>query len=321
MPIEGATHRVALADTILCLGSCFAEAIGVSLREHCIDVDVNPFGTVYNPVTVANTLERLLDGRRYRTAELFEHEGLWRSFDHHTSFAASSADRCVRGLNARLIDAHRRMGALDTMMVTFGTAHVWALRDSGRIVANCHRLVQRRFARRLLAIDEIVERWSNLLDRLFSRQPALHVVLTVSPVRYLRDGAHENSVSKAHLMAAAYRLEQQFERLYYFPAYEVVIDELRDYRFFARDRAHITDEAREYVWGRFVDACLDKRARAFVERFAGIRASMQHRPGRGGPDAVAAFARRRLEAVGRLRREFPELALRWAEEHFENLLR
>lgn len=321
VPLDGAPHRMAPADTVLCMGSCFAEAIGNRLRDHCFDVDINPFGAVYNPITAARSLHRLLSGRRYRSADMFEHDGLWRSFDHHTSFAAPSAARCVRGINARLTDAHRRMERLDILMLTFGTAHVWQLHGGNRIVANCHRLPQDRFTRRLLSIDEIAERWSELLGTLFAALPSLRVFLTVSPVRYLRDGAHANNVSKGHLMAAVYRLEQAFDRVHYFPAYEIVMDELRDYRFFARDRAHVTEETQEYVWERFVDACLEERARAFVERFAGIRSSMQHRPGRAGRDAVAVFARRRLQAVRQLQREFPELSLRRAEEHFEGFLR
>ncbi|MBD3241950.1 MAG: hypothetical protein GF331_15275, partial [Chitinivibrionales bacterium] len=193
VPVDGAPRRIAPGHAVLCIGSCFADAIGDRLHEHCFDADVNPFGTVYNPVTAANTIDRLLSGKRYRTSELFEHEGLWRSFDHHTALTAPGATQCVRTINARLADANRRMARLDVLMVTFGTAHVWELRDSGRVVANCHRLPQNRFVRRLLTVDEIVERWSSLLRELYTRLPSLAVVLTVSPVRYLRDGLHENS--------------------------------------------------------------------------------------------------------------------------------
>lgn len=300
--------RIALTQALLSLGSCFAETVGGHLADRQFNIVRNPCGMQFNPLSLARSLRRVLAGTSYTVAELFEHDGLWHSFDHHGDFSAASPEECLAAIHAGLAPAHALAPRLDGLLLTFGTAHAYYDRqDAGRVVANCHKLPAARFERRLLPVAEIVEAWTELLHELYALRPGLNVILTVSPVRHLRDDAHDNAVSKAHLLAAVHELELRFPALYYFPAYEIVLDELRDYRFFAPDMAHPNETATDYVWSRFVEACLAPRAQALVADFAPLLQARQHRPRHPESPAAAAFRRRLASLQTELQARYPEL--------------
>jgi hypothetical protein len=319
VPAPSIPRPLGIGEPVLSLGSCFAEVIGERLSSHCLSCITNPFGPLYNPAAIARALQRMLDARRWSKRELIEHEGLWRSFDAHAALGAPTASQALRRLNGGLDQAVEQLSELTMLLVTFGTAWVWQLRDTKQVVANCHRLPPERFNRRLLSIEEIVAEWTPLLEGIHARLPRARVVLTVSPVRHLRNDPHENSISKAHLLAAVNELQNRFASLHYFPAYEIVLDELRDYRFFARDRAHLTEEAEEYVWQRFVQSALDNKARALVEAVAPLLAAAAHRVS-SHTDAAKRFAESQLERVARIEREFPGACCDQLRQTFVSLL-
>jgi len=309
-----------LGSPVLSLGSCFALVIGERLRRRHFNIEMNPFGTLYNPISIARTLERILDGAPYRSEELFHHDGRWGSFDHDTSFDADDAGSCLARINARLRDAHAWSKRLETLIVTLGTSFAWSLNDQNRVVANCHKLPAGMFTRRLLAIDDMVEAWSGLLTRLYRTMPDLSVIVSVSPVRHLRNDPHENSVAKAHLLAALHQLQQQFPSLYYFPSYEIVLDELRDYRFYARDYVHVSEEAEEYVWERFVEACVDDDARSFVRMYEPIGKAAAHCTVRPHDPAARTFASAQLERIRSLEERYQGVRLNEERAHFERVI-
>lgn len=230
----------------LLLGSCFAENIGQRLIDYRFQVDMNPFGVLYNPLSIAQAIERLLTGKPFTADELFQHNGLWHSWLHHGSFSDQSKEKALEKMNERFTLASQNLKKIDLLTITFGSA--WVYEFNGIVVTNCHKVPNNLFVRRRLTIDEIVARYTALFGALRKENPALKILLSVSPIRY---AATENQTSKATLLLATEALCQQCEGVRYFPAYEIVLDELRDYRFFADDMVHPSPMAVQYVWERF----------------------------------------------------------------------
>ena len=257
------------ATGIVSLGSCFSDEIGRRLQECDFHVEQNPFGTLYNPASVASSLRRIMYDREIGVEDLVEHEGLWHSWHHHGSFSRATAEECLEACNSRLHGAHEAMKTASLLMITFGSAWVYELVCSGQCVANCHKLPQENFVRRKMSVDDIVSLWRPLLDELHACYPTLNILFTVSPIRHIGDGLHGNQLSKSTLLLAVDELvdrelppvkrkkkgtkmpELEKPVTVYFPAYEIVLDELRDYRFYDPDMAHPSTLAVDVVWDRF----------------------------------------------------------------------
>ena len=237
---------------IVSLGSCFADEIGARLLESDFRIATNPFGTLYNPASIAAALNRIIDDRPIDEADLVQHEGLWHSWHHHGSFSRLTAKECLEACNSRIHQAHIALKEATLLMVTFGTA--WVFEHDGTIVANCHKLPPQEFVRRRMDIDEIVVLWQPLLNKLSTFNPKFSTVFTVSPIRHMADGAHGNQLSKSTLLLAIDQLTTQ--TIAYFPAYEIVLDELRDYRFYGSDMTHPAPLTVDIVWDRFQQACM-----------------------------------------------------------------
>ena len=238
---------------IVGLGSCFADEIGDRLQEADFHVEQNPFGALYNPASIAAAVRRLMEDRPIGMEDLVEHEGLWHSWHHHGSFSRTTAEETLAACNDRLHQAHEALKEASLLMVTFGTA--WVFEREGGIVANCHKLPPQMFVRRRMTVEEIVTLWQPLLQELAAYYPKLNVLFTVSPIRHLADGAHGNQLSKSTLLLAVDELVGN-ARCHYFPSYEIVLDELRDYRFFDEKMTHPTPLAVDVVWERFQRATM-----------------------------------------------------------------
>jgi hypothetical protein len=304
--VEPAKAKIALRQRLLCLGSCFAEHIGGRLRENCFGTCLNPTGILYNPASIVCALRRLWEGRPYDKSELFEHAGLWRSFDHHSRFASAEPEACLKLINDSLQEGHHCLRHCHWLMLTFGTAAAWFQPENpARPVANCHKLPQANFRRRMLAVPEIVESVQGLLETLSLALPQVQILLTVSPIRHLRSDAHENLVSKSRLVLAVDELSRRLENVHYFPAYEIMMDDLRDYRFYERDMVHPSEAARDYIWERFAQTFLDDEAQAFLADFAPVLRGARHRWQQPNPQAMEAFTRRQHERISRLVNKYP----------------
>lgn len=254
-----------LEDGVVTLGSCFADAIGTRLEEGGFRVERNPFGTLYNPLSVAEALERIVDCREITSDDLVQHDGLFHSWHHHGSFSRPTAQECLDVCNSRIRLAHSALREARVLMLTFGTAYVFSLASdsaeegTGMVVANCHKLPPRHFTRRRMTVEETVGRWKPLLQKLIAYNSELITILTVSPIRHMADGAHGNQVSKATLLLAVEELVSIFNSQFpisYFPAYEIVLDELRDYRFYGPDLSHPSALAEDIVYERFQRATM-----------------------------------------------------------------
>lgn len=257
----------------LVMGSCFAEHIGGWLRQGKMPVGVNPFGVLYNPASLAAALERLDSARPFTFDDLFEHNGLWHSSMHHGSFSGAERSHVLSAINEALEAGVRQWRQSEYLLLTLGTA--WVYDRDGQVVANCHKLPAREFRRRRMSVAEVVE----ALSACFEKHPRKQVGLTVSPVIHRGDGLVENQLSKSTLVVAAHELAARFPgRVHYFPAYEIVTAELRDYRFYADDMCHPSELAIRYVQERFAETVLTPESRELVATAEALRQAMKHRP-------------------------------------------
>lgn len=277
-PVAPLEPSMQYADKMLMAGSCFAEEIGGRLQQHKFNVLVNPNGILFNPLSIAQSLQSYMDGRQYTEADLFMHEDLWHSWDHHSRFSGPDREAVLAGINESQAAASQRLKEADWLVITLGSAYVYVLKETGNIVANCHKVPEASFYKRLLSADEIIAALDNMMHRLFFSNRKANILFTVSPVRYVRDGVVENNLSKAILLQAVHHLVNKFDRLFYFPAYELVIDDLRDYRFYKEDLVHPNELAIQYVWQHFTSACLHPDAQQLEKQVADILRARQHRP-------------------------------------------
>lgn len=254
-------------DRILLVGSCFTDSIGQKMQAHGLRATTNPTGVLYNPLSIVQSLNG--DMR----VELVEHDGLYHSMSHHSSFSGTDSEQVLRRCLQSQAELHQALAEADVVFVTFGTAYVY-FRD-GQVVANCHKLPESEFVRRRLSVQEILTAWRPLIRTM----PDKHWVFTVSPIRHQRDGMHQNQLSKATLLLAIEQLQQAFpEQVTYFPAYEIVLDELRDYRFYADDLVHPSAAAVDYIWQRLCDTFVLPETCAKMQANYKQWLRSQHRP-------------------------------------------
>ena len=253
-PVEVGRSKVSISlnDKLFILGSCFADNMGQKMIDLGFDVCVNPFGTIYNPVSVCNSIARLSSGIPFSEDEcvpMGAGAGLICSFSHHTSFARRTDDEFLDVANAALKEAERRWKAATKVIITLGTAWIYEYSRTGEVVSNCLKIDAKEFTRRRLSVRES----STLLMNMLARHPDKEFIFTVSPIRHLKDSAHGNQLSKSTLLLTLDEVLAKFpDRCDYFPAYEILLDELRDYRFYAPDMVHPSSQAVDYLWSRFV---------------------------------------------------------------------
>lgn len=288
--------KIASNAKVLLVGSCFADEIGKKMAKGGFDAMVNPFGTLYNPASIAASLLRSISENEYGAdaAELLhnERDGLWHSWMHHSTFSSADKDELLRRMNSTLHMVADTLRTADVLIVTFGTAIIYRLRDTGRLVANCHKMPDTLFVRECMSAYDIADQWDMLLQLLASINPRLKIIFTVSPIRHKRDGYHANQVSKGVLLnaveslAPTMRLTETDSRIKgqermrcssYFPSYEIMMDELRDYRFYADDMIHPSEKAVEYIWQRFQDTYFDNKTKDAVAKATKEWARQQHR--------------------------------------------
>lgn len=293
-------------EQIVLLGSCFAENIGRKLEESRFRTDMNPFGTLYNPASIAVAIRMLLHPERFEDCDLFLHEGVYHSFYHHSRFSSPQAVECLNAINQRLFSSSQIIREAKHLIVTLGTAYVYRLTATGQIVSNCHKLPEKMFKREMLSVQEITEDWKNVLLALWEQNPDLKIIFTVSPIRHWKDGAHANQLSKATLLLAVDCLQKEYpEQIFYFPAYEIMMDELRDYRFYADDMLHPSVQAVEYIWERFRETLFSKEAQAIFKEWNEIQKALNHKPFQPQSEGYKRFISQTLLKMERLNDKFP----------------
>lgn len=299
--IETVQDRVDYDSRICMLGSCFAENIGQRLKYYRFRTELNPCGIVYNPMSVANVLRLLLAKYRFTGKDLLHNADKWVSLYHHGSFSAPTKELCLERINERLGRAADGFEETDLLLMTFGTAWVYRYKERGMIVANCHRFPAGDFERFCLTPEEIVDIYRPLIRQLREVNPKLRIIFTVSPIRHWKDGAHGNQLSKAVLLLAIDKLVQEFPDVYYFPSYEIVMDELRDYRFYGEDMLHISSLAVEYIWEKFKGAWISPAIEPLMKRVDKLNKSLDHRPFSPESDAYRRFQQQLRQEIETLK--------------------
>lgn len=308
--IPEAAFTFSYTDPVVLIGSCFAENIGNKLKEARFTVEMNPFGILYNPTSVSRAIRRLIHPKPYNPEDLFNRDGLYHSFDHHSRFSSASQTECLLTINDRLESASGYLRKASRMIITFGTAYVYRLKADGRTVANCHKLPEKQFDRRRLSVEEITADWTALLSSVREYNPGLKVLFTVSPIRHWKDGAHANQLSKATLLLAIEALRTEFpEQTDYFPSYELLMDELRDYRFYADDMLHPSPRAVEYIWQRFIENRLSPSSRCLLKEWQEIQKALNHKPFQPDSEAYKQFLLQTLLKIERIREKIPSFDL------------
>jgi hypothetical protein len=281
--IKSLAEPINHVHNILLVGSCFTENIAEKLKKHKFKVLENPNGIVFNPVSVAETIINIVENKQYDATDLFQHNESWHSWQHHSRFSGLTIEDALHKINTSTKEAHAYIKNADYLMVTLGSAWIYTLTDKannarvGTVAANNHKAPADWFNRRLMEFGQLITVLGTMLDRLGALNPNIKVIFTISPVRHLREGVIDNNRSKAVLISAVHHLIEQLPKLYYFPAYELVIDDLRDYRFYAEDLVHPNYHATQYVWEKFVNACMSQDTKQLMEEIASINLAFNHK--------------------------------------------
>lgn len=297
---EPLTVSIRLSDKVLTVGSCFAEVMGQQLAAHKLAVVTNPFGTVFNPVSMSKLLLLALSGQQPDENLYVERDGVWLHYDFHSSLWGNTRRELTEKLTTRLGEVGETLRQTNWLVLTLGTAVVYRHRETGAVVANCHKMPGVLFEKYLYATDHVRETLTELLNALHRANPTLRVLLTVSPVRHTRDTLPLNQASKSVLRVVCHELTVWHDFAHYFPAYELVVDDLRDYRFYEADLIHPNALAQDYIFQKFVHSAFDAELRAFVAEWADVRKALAHRPLHGLSDAHRHFLTTLLTRLERL---------------------
>lgn len=310
------------SKSMMLFGSCFSENIGQKLIDLKFTVDMNPFGILYNPESIANSLKILLEKRIFTEKDLFNDQGLWCSFYHHSRFSDVDRGVALEKINNRIEISSGFLKKADFLVITFGTSWVYELKSTGLIVSNCHKVPAAEFKRYRLGVMEITEVYRELLEQLWKLNPGLKVIFTISPIRHWKDGAVENQVSKATLLLAVDRLITGFgtKSCSYFPSYELMMDELRDYRFYAEDMLHLSPVAIDYIFERFDKVMITKESLDISKSVMKVRKAIEHRPVNPQSAGFKTFIQQNLILVDELISQFPLLDFNEERVYFEQEL-
>jgi hypothetical protein len=299
-PIKQFEKQINIKQDVLLLGSCFAEEIGKKLHDRKFKAIVNPHGISYNPLSISNAVTDCIEGKIYSETHLFHHNELWQSFNHHGKFSSTNSAVCLQNINEEIKNAHTHLKSAKWLIVTFGSAFAYTSKQTNTIVANCHKIPAAEFEKNILSKNQIVSVWNKQIEALKKFNPDLNILFTVSPVRYVRDGLVQNNQSKGILLNSIRNLVEQNANCFYFPAYEIVIDELRDYRFFKEDLVHPNELAVNYVWEKFVNALCDAETKKILSEYEPLLKSMHHRPLQEDTEAYRKFKLQLEEKIAAL---------------------
>ena len=325
--IKSPVKKINYRDSILLIGSCFTEHIGNALSELKFSVLQNPNGILFDPASVCKSLHSYIANHKYKEGDLFQLNEVWNSWNHHSRFSNINKAACLNEINESHQKAHEFLKKSDWLIITLGSSFSYRLlEDSSQIpllgggragVANCHRAPQQWFNKHLLSIEEIISNLEDCYRQLYDFNPNLNIIYTISPVRHIRDGVVENNRSKARLLEAVHHIVNKFDKLSYFPAYELVIDVLRDYRFYDIDLVHPNYMATEFVLEKFAESFIDEESRQLIEEVRKIVIARKHKAFQPETSAHKLFLKSQLEKATELQKKFPFINLKEEINYFE----
>lgn len=278
LQVRPTANKISLAHKIFTIGSCFSDEIGQLLLDNKFTVGKNPFGTVYNPISIHELLHRGLM-KEFPEEETYSSDGdVHFNYHFHSSFSSLDQLDLENKIQKSICDANDFLLRTDRVLITYGTALAYQLKETGKVVANCHKMPSTNFEKKCLTEAEIIKSFEHFYSKLKSINPEAKIILTVSPVRHLKDTLEWNAVSKSILRVVCHSITNRFPDVEYFPAYEILLDDLRDYRFYKSDLLHPNEEAVGYIWEKFVHGYFDEAAKEFISQWKKIKNSLDHRP-------------------------------------------
>lgn len=318
--IKKSPDTITHSSKIMLMGSCFADNIGIILDRYKFDCLRNPYGTLYNPLSISKSLREILDGKQYDENDLFYHNGLYHSFMHHSAFSSHDRQQCLEHINSLISKAGDYLLNSDWLVLTLGTSFVYEY--NGEVVSNCHKMPEKSFRRSLCNVDTFVDEYRSLLDRLFAVNDKLKVVFTISPIRHIRDTLHGNMLSKSVLALFVNEIQNLYgKRVFYFPAYEIMNDDLRDYRFYEDDMLHPSGIAIKYIWDSFSYMFFEKKTFNIIERCDKIEKMLQHKPFNPESEQYYDFICRVKKDIDNLLTDYPSLDFCKETDYINSIIR
>lgn len=312
--------KIDMDSNLVLIGSCFTENIGARLSNSKFRTTINPFGILYNPESIAQCISIILKEQKFTINDLVEQDGIWNSLYHHSKYSMANKEEMLTILNANLGTFKNKIIEANYIFITFGTAWVYEYKKTKKVVSNCHKLAANEFNRYRLSVDEIVDNYSLLLQEIEKVNPKVKFIFTVSPVRHMKDGAIENQLSKSTLILAIHSLIEKFRKAHYFPAYEMVMDDLRDYRFYNSDMIHPSEIAVDYIWEKFSESWISESAFAFMNQVEKLNRAIQHRPFQPKAEAHQKFIHKQLQIIEKLKKEYPTIDFSYEISEFNKVL-
>ena len=305
IPITQNANPIDYNSKIVSFGSCFAENMGDKLLYYKFQTQVNPFGIIFNPFSIEKLIERVVLQRYFTKDDIFFFNERWHCYEVHSELSDADSEVFLSKLNQILLDTQKQLQQATHIIITYGTSWVYRHIETNGIVANCHKVPQKQFSKELLSIDSIQKSIQNTVSLIATLNPKCNFIFTVSPVRHLKDGFVENQVSKAHLIAAIYATTNTKQQaLNYFPSYEIMMDELRDYRFYADDMIHPSSMAIDYIWERFAATQIDASAITTMELVQTIQKGLAHRPFNPNSESHQKFEANLKEKIATLEAQY-----------------
>lgn len=304
IPLSKAQNQIDYTSQLLILGSCFAENIGEKLNFFKFQNVQNPFGILFHPLAIEKLISKAVHQEVYDEKDVFNLNERYHCFDAHSELSNPSKEKIIKHLNEAIDRTHAQLKKASHVVITLGTAWVYQSIENGQVVANCHKVPQTEFTKELIGIDNIVKSLRNMLAMVTSINPNVHFFFTVSPVRHLKDGFVENQLSKAHLISAVHEIVKAANASY-FPSYEIMMDELRDYRFYAKDMIHPSETAIDYIWEKFCTTWINDNALVAMDKVSEIQRGLQHRPFNASSEQHQKFLKSIQEKIEYIKKDYP----------------
>ena len=308
IPLNSEKNQIDYQSTLFLLGSCFVQNIGRKLNYYQFQTLQNPLGILFHPIAIENLIIRTIEDKAYADADVFYFNERWHCFDSHSDLSDPSKENLLSNLNSALLNTRNQLGEASHIVITLGTAWVYKDVETHKRVANCHKLPQKQFTKELLTESEIEVSLKRILLKLRKVNENASVIFTISPIRHLKDGFVENQRSKANLISAIGKIMESAssdKNLYYFPAYEIMLDELRDYRFYAEDMVHPNNLAIDYIWKKFKSVWISEKADSVMKVVQEIQKGLAHRPFNEQAEQYQLFLKSLEEKISHLKKEYP----------------
>ena len=308
-PIQKYNHPITYDSKIMLLGSCFATNIGDKFQYFKFQATTNPFGIIFNPVSLAKLIERSAQKEYYTEKDIFFHNDLWQCYEVHSELSHPDKETFLSNLNSIVELTHRHIGSLTHCIITLGTSWVYRNIETNEIVANCHKVPQKQFIKELLSPEIIVQSIESILFSISVINPNCKSIFTISPVRHLKDGFTENTLSKAHLIAAIHKtITHHPSPITYFPSYEIMMDELRDYRFYAEDLLHPNQTAIDYIWIQFFENYISESEFGLMNEICDVQRGLKHRPFNQNTESHLKFLENLNLKIKKIKEKLPEVS-------------